>query len=156
MARIQRTLSTVAIGIVMISASALAQSGASSSLTHTVSVTVPSRVKVQVATLAAAIAPAVSASNVIATGQGLALSVRATRPWVLSIGTSSEKQVASSVRWSVGDGSDYSNLTFASVAIASGTLSTEAADARVYFQSVSQKSTADRDDATVVLTMVAP
>ncbi|HZE08422.1 MAG TPA: hypothetical protein VE110_06655 [Gemmatimonadaceae bacterium] len=155
MARIQRTLSTVAIGIVMISASALAQSGASSSLTHTVSVTVPPRVKVQVATLAA-IAPAVSAGNVVASGQGLALSVRATRPWVLSIGTSSKKQVASSVRWSVGDGSDYSNLTFASVAIASGTLSTEAADARVYFQSISQKSTADRDDATVVLTMVAP
>jgi hypothetical protein len=74
----------------------------------------------------------------------------------LSIGTRSEKQVASSVRWSVGEGSDYSNLTFASVTIASGTLSTEAADARVYLQSVSQKSTADRDDATVVLTMVAP
>ncbi|MGH7605038.1 MAG: hypothetical protein ACRENK_13720 [Gemmatimonadaceae bacterium] len=158
MARIQRTLSAVAVGIVMMSASALAQSGASSSLTHTVTVTVPPRVKVQVAALSAVAVPAVSVGNVAASSQGLALSVRATRAWVLSIGTSSAKQTPSSVRWSVMAASGYSKLTSAPVTIASGTLSAEAQDARVYFQNLAQGSTADRDgdNATVMVTMAAP
>lgn len=156
MAWIQRTLSAVALGIVTMSASARAQAGASTSLTHTVSVTVPPRVKVQVANFSAAAAPAGSVDNVAAPSQGLALSVRATRAWVLSVGSSSVKQ-APSVRWSVDGASNYSKLTSAQATIASGTLSSEAQEARVYFQNQPPRSTADRgDDATVILTMVAP
>jgi hypothetical protein len=157
MARTHRTLIVAALGIAIASRSAAAQHGASSSLTHTVSVTVPPRVKVQVAALSAA-AAATPVTNASAESQGLALSVRATRAWVLSIGTSSLKQTQSSVRWSVDADSGYSKLTADQVTIASGTLSTEANDARVYFQNVGHRATADRqgDNSTVMVTMAAP
>src|SRR4051812_35492492 len=158
MARIHRMVMAVAIGIAIVSRSAAAQHGSSTSLTHTVSVTVPPRVKVQVAALASSTAPSVSVGN-LASGQALALSVSATRAWVLSIGSGASSSQRSSVRWSVDATSGYSRLTTDQVTVASGAISTTPTDSMLFFRNLPQpKSEADAvaGQAAVILTVTAP
>jgi hypothetical protein len=85
MVRIHRTLQAVAMGIAIISSRGMAQSGSTMSLVHTVSVTVPSRVKVQVedAPTSTSFANRAVANS---STQGVAISIAATRAWVLSSG----------------------------------------------------------------------
>src|SRR4051812_5683609 len=158
MARIHRIVMAVAIGIAIMSRSAAAQHGSSTSLTHTVSVTVPPRVKVEVGTLASSASPTVSVGHV-ASAQGLALSVSATRAWVLSIGSRASSSKSSAVRWSVDANSGYSRLTADQVTIASGALSTTPTDSMLFFQNLPQaKSDSDAlaSQAPVILTVTAP
>src|SRR6185437_4291641 len=81
----RRTLMAVALGMTMISLPARAQQ-AFSSFTNTVTVTVPPRVKVQVAALAATPTP-LAVGSAKEPSQGVALTVNATRTWILSIGS---------------------------------------------------------------------
>jgi len=76
---------TLAIAMFVVSLPMFAQAG-STSLTHTVSVTVQPRVKVVVRNVAAQTAALVAGSTTVA---GLALTVSATRPWTLLIGSPS-------------------------------------------------------------------
>jgi hypothetical protein len=159
MTRIHRTLMTVAIGIAMLSRSAAAQYGSSTSLTHTVSVTVPPRVKVQVGSLASIVSPTVRVANQASPAQGLALSVSATRAWVLSIGSSAATSKGRPVRWSVDAASGFSNLTSGQSKVASGTISTEPRDTSLFFRNVpkgASDANPDGSQASVVLTVTAP
>lgn len=130
MVRIKRTLKAVAIGIAIASSSAFAQGGSSMSLVHTVSVTVPPRVKVQVAGAPVSTGSATRAVANSAT-QGLAVSVAATRAWVLSSGN---------------------------VVVASGGLPTDSQSARVFFRKpvTESESRSGSADAPIVLTIAAP
>ncbi|HXL85642.1 MAG TPA: hypothetical protein VN927_00430 [Gemmatimonadaceae bacterium] len=137
MVRLRRSLLAIVIGSAMISRVAVAQRGASSSLTHTVSVTVPPRVKVQVAAFAPTPTSALRVGSVMPSTAGLALSVSATRAWVLSIGSGSSAARNTTARWISGD---------------QGT-------ATVFFQNVFDASSADQRDHSgppVVLTISAP
>jgi hypothetical protein len=147
----------VAIGIAILSRSAAAQHGSSTSLTHTVSVTVPPRVKVQVGTVSAAVAPSVQEGKE-ASAQGLALSISATRAWVLSIGSGTASSKAASVRWSVDANSGFSKLTSDQVTVASGVLSTTPRDSMLFFQNLPQAKSQDAiaGQAPVILTVTAP
>jgi hypothetical protein len=137
MVRLRRSLLAIVIGSAMISRVAVAQRGASSSLTHTVSVTVPPRVKVQVAAFAPTPTSPLRVGSVTPSTGGLALSVSATRAWVLSIGSGSSAARNTTPRWIAGD---------------QGT-------ATVFFQNVFDASSADQRDHSgppVVLTISAP
>jgi hypothetical protein len=151
MVRTHRMVMAVAIGIAILSRSAAAQHGSSASLTHTVSVTVPSRVKVQVGSLASVVTQK-------ETAQGLALSISATRAWVLSIGSGSSPSNSAPVRWSVDAATGYSKLTSDQVTIASGALSTTPTDSMLFFQNLPQVKSRDAvaAEAPVVLTVTAP
>ena len=81
---------TLAIAMFVVSRPMYAQSG-STSLTHTVSVTVQPRVKVVVRNVATQPAAPVAGSASASGAEGLALSVTATRPWILLIGAPAEK-----------------------------------------------------------------
>jgi hypothetical protein len=141
-----------AIGIAILSRSSAAQHGSSTSLTHTVSVTVPPRVKVQVGALSSASVKSVSAAS----AQGLALSVSATRAWVLSIGSAASSK-SSAVRWSTDAVSGYSKLTADQVTVASGALSTMPTDSMLFFQNLPQaRSHDDAAQVPVILTVTAP
>jgi hypothetical protein len=158
MALTHRMVMAAALGIAITSRSAAAQHGSSTSLTHTVSVTVPPRVKVQVGALASSTSPKVSVGS-LAGAQGLALSVSATRAWVLSIGSAASSSKASSVRWSTAANSGYSRLTAEQVTVASGALSTTPTDSMLFFQNPANvKSESDNAAAqsAVVLTVTAP
>jgi hypothetical protein len=147
----------VAIGIAITSRSAAAQHGSSTSLTHTVSVTVPPRVKVQVGSLAPVSASSIQQGKT-ASSQGLALSISATRAWVLSIGSGNSASKSASVRWSVDAASGYSKLTSDQVTVASGALSTTASDSMLFFQNLPQarSQNAVGGEAPVILTVTAP
>ena len=148
---------TVAIGIAMLSRSAAAQHGSSTSLTHTVSVTVPPRVKVQVGALASFVSPSVRVASEALPVQGIALSVSATRGWVLSIGSRAPTSKSRSVRWSVDAGSGFSNLTSDQTTVASGTISTQSRDTSLFFRNLPKTaSDTNGSDAPVVLTITAP
>jgi hypothetical protein len=152
----RRTLITVALAMGMVSISAQAQQ-ASSSLTHTVTVTVPPRVKVQVAALSAT-PSLLSVSTAKESTQGVALTVNATRTWILSIGTAHASAPANSnIKWSLEAAAGFSSLS-SDVVIASGSLSNGSTAAGVYFRNVAAKdsSKADAEQAPVVFTMSAP
>jgi hypothetical protein len=157
MVSLRRTLLAVVVGSAMLSRAAVAQRGSSSSLTHTVMVTVPPRLKVQVAAVAPSAAPAIPAPSVNASTQGLSLSVSATRPWVLSVGSNISS--TGSGRWSLNPNSGFSVLTSNQVSIASGAISTGPTIATVFFRNIAAASSAqERDDngTPVVLTISAP
>jgi hypothetical protein len=158
MVRSPRTFIAIAVGLALNSAPAVAQYG-SASLTHTVSVTVPPRVKVQMAALSTASATSIKTSD-DARIQGLTLSVRATRDWVLSVGAdSSPKSGASALGWSLGDADSFDNLSSTGAVVASGVISSSPAEARLFFRTESRGSSAsgtDGDDQGVVLTITAP
>jgi hypothetical protein len=152
MVRTHRIVMAAAIGIAILSRSSAAQHGSSTSLTHTVSVTVPPRVKVQVGTLSSPSVKSVS----VASAQGLALSVSATRAWVLSIGSAASSR-SSAVRWSTDAVSGYSKLTSDQVTVASGALSTMPTDSMLFFQNLPQaRSHDDAAQVPVILTVTAP
>jgi hypothetical protein len=152
----RRTLMAVALGMTMISLSAKAQP-ASSSLTHTVTVTVPPRVKVQVAALSAT--PTVlSVGSAKEPTQGVALTVNATRTWILSVGSTRISSAANSnIRWSLDSARGFSRLSSDAV-IASGNVSSQPAAAGVYFRNgaIEPGSTIDGEQGQVVFTMSAP
>ena len=152
----RRTLMAVALGMTMISLPAMAQS-ASSSLTHTVTVTVPPRVKVQVAALSAA-PTLLSVGSAKEPTQGVALTVNATRTWILSIGSMRTSSTTNSnVRWSLDSAAAFSPLSSDAV-IASGSLSNQPAAAGVYFRNGPKQSDSaiDGEQGQVVFTMSAP
>lgn len=151
----RRTLLAVAMGMTMISLSANAQQ-ASSSLTHTVSVTVPPRVKVQVAALSAT-PSLLSVGTANQSTQGVALTVNATRTWILSIGTASSPAGNSNIRWSLDSAAGFSKLS-ADVVIASGSLSSRPSAAGVYFRSGAKEpsSKLESEQTPVVFTISAP
>jgi hypothetical protein len=152
----RRRLMAVALGMTMVSLSAKAQQ-ASSSLTHTVTVTVPPRVKVQVATLSATpTLPSVSSAK--EPTQGVAVTVNATRTWILSIGSARTSSASNSnIRWSLDSGAGFSRLSSDAV-IASGSLSNRPTAAGVYFRSggTEPSSKIDGEQGQVVFTMSAP
>ena len=92
MARVRGVLAALVMSSAAMALPAEAQSRGSASLIHTVSVTVPSRVKVRVASLAVASlavsTPAPSSnSSVRSNAEGLSLTVSASQPWVVAIGS---------------------------------------------------------------------
>ena len=149
---LRRMWTGLVLGTAMISTRAVAQKG-SVSLTHMVTVTVPARVAVQISSVAPAVQNTVQGSSVQATTNGLALSIRATQSWTLSI---------SSARKSPLNRSHDQTSSFARVGaeamIASGINSQAATDARVYFRDAADKSSnrssTERSDA-VILTVAA-
>jgi hypothetical protein len=150
------TLMAVAMGMTMISLPAKAQQ-ASSSLTNTVTVTVPPRVKVQVAALSAT-PTLLSVGSAKEPTQGIALTVNATRTWILSIGsTRTSSPTNSNIRWSLDSAAGYSRLSSNAV-IASGSLSNQPAAAGVYFRNAAKQSDSaiDGEQGQVVFTMSAP
>jgi hypothetical protein len=92
-----------------------------------------------------------------ASAQGLALSVSATRAWVLSIGSAASSK-SSAVRWSTDAVSGYSKLTSDQVTVASGALSTMPTDSMLFFQNLPQARSQDAAAAQVpvILTVTAP
>jgi hypothetical protein len=152
----RRTLMAVALGMTMISLPAKAQQ-ASSGLTNTVTVTVPPRVKVQVAALSAT-PTLLSVGSTKEPTQGVALTVNATRTWILSIGsTRTSSTTNSNIRWSLGSAAAFSRLSSDAV-IASGSLSNQSAAAGVYFRNGPKQSDSsiDGEKGQVVFTMSAP
>jgi hypothetical protein len=128
MVRIHRILKAVALGMAIISSSAFAQSGSSMSLVHTVSVTVPPRVKIQVrsAQVAGSFASRALANP---TTEGIAVSIAATRAWVLSSGN---------------------------VTVASGGLASDPRSAQVMLNASRAPSASDSARRPIVLTISAP
>lgn len=109
MAGTRGILAALAIGSAIISLPAAAQSGSSASLTHTVSVTVPPRVKVQVANFSVP-TPAVVKNAEMKT-DGLALTINASRAWVLTAGSASDAAASkSSLKWSSDSSSGLSTV----------------------------------------------
>lgn len=164
MAGFRSILTTLALGTAIISRPAIAQHGSSASLTHVVTVTVPPRVKVQVARVATSVATASVATAVAVSAnkgavQGLALSVSATRDWVLSIGSSAASP-RSHVQWSHNGNSGFSTVTNGQVNVASGTLSSDPRAATLFFRntSVAAQSVSGQagDGEPVILTVSAP
>ncbi len=152
----RRTLMAVAMGMTVISLPAKAQQ-ATSSLTHTVSVTVPPRVKVQVAALSPT-PPLVSVATAKESTQGVALTVNATRTWILSIGRMAPFAPGNSnINWSLDSATGFSKLS-ADVVIASGSLSSRPSAAGVYFRNDAKESSSKPDggQTPVVFTISAP
>ena len=112
MARLRRISIAILLGSIAASRPGFAQS-ASVSLTHTVTVTVPPRVRVSIADVAA---QRDLGTIVIPNPKGLAVSVRATQPWALSIGSPRQ----SKLQWSHSDGSGFSSVDAKEAIIASG------------------------------------
>lgn len=125
----RRIVMTLAVAMFVVSRPMFAQSG-STSLMHTVSVTVQPRVKVVVRNVVAQSAASVAGS---ATPEGLALSVSATRPWMLLIGSPSGNGARSRQTLS-GQGDVASSTQARPFTMASGS----------------------QNDGAVVLTIVAP
>ena len=93
---------------------AAAQPRGYASLTHTVSVTVPSRVKVRVASLSLSVPGPSNKSAAPSSAEGLALTVSASQPWVLAIGSRPDRATAKSqVKRSADTLSRFSVLTSA-------------------------------------------
>ena len=152
----RRTLMALALGMTIISLPAKAQQG-SSGLTNTVTVTVPPRVKVQVAALSAS-PTLLSVRSAKEPTQGVALTVNATRTWILSIGsTRTSSATNSNIRWSLDSAAGYTRLS-ADAVIASGSLSSQPAAAGVYFRNGPKQSESaiDGKQGQVVFTMSAP
>lgn len=111
MAGTRGILLALAIGSAAISLPAAAQSGSSSSLTHTVSVTVPPRVKVQVANLSVSTPGVVRNAGQTKT-DGLALTIKASRAWVLTASSASDASASKpNLQWSGDSSSGFSTVT---------------------------------------------
>jgi hypothetical protein len=161
MAGIRGILAGLAISSAIIAVPAVAQSGASASLTHTVSVTVPPRVKVQVANLSVSTPGLVRNAASQMKTDGLALTVKASRAWVLTIGSASDVAASKShLQWSSDNGSEFSTVTSTHAVVASGVRSFDAADAKLFFRSATSErartATGDMQHRQVVLTVSAP
>lgn len=159
MAGFRSILTTLALGTAIISRPAIAQHGSSTSLTHVVTVTVPPRVKIQVARVAASVATTVGVSANKGAVEGLALSVSATRDWVLSIGSSAASR-RSHVQWSLNGNTGFSTVTHGQVNIASGSLSSDPRAATLFFRNTSAAAQSVSgqagDGEPVILTVSAP
>ena len=153
MAGIRGILAGLVVGSAIVSLPAVAQSSASVSLTHTVSVTVPPRVKVQVANHSVS-TPAMVRNSVQTKTDGLALTVSATRAWVLTIGSASDAAAAKSrLQWSTDGSSGFSTVTDRHAVVAAGVRSFESKDASLFFRT----ATAPRGQSeSIVLTVAAP
>ena len=154
-----RSLLAIALGSALVSRGAVAQAGSSSSLTHTVFVTVPPRVKVQVSAFSSPSASIVNAASVGASTQGLSLSVSATQPWVMSIGSNPSSERKSEVRWSRESGAGFSKLTSSQVTVASGSLATYPKASTVFFRNTLETASSDpvsQSGAAIVVTISAP
>jgi hypothetical protein len=142
---------TLAIAVISVSRPVLAQSG-SSSFTHTLSVMVQPRVKIVVRNVAAQPAASVAGS---ATAEGLALSVSATRPWMLLIGSPSgnstrSRQTLSGQR-DVASSSQTGPLTMTSESNVGS-----AVEASISTGGVAATKAGTQNDGAVMLTIVAP
>jgi hypothetical protein len=156
MAGLRGTLAALMIGNALVASPAVAQSSGFSSLTHTVSVTVPARVKVRVASLSAATLVSAGRTVVAANANGLSLTVNATQPWVLAIGSSDAVQAKNNLQWSRDGRSQYSELTTRGAPIASGASSFEATPVSMFFRNADSASSRRGQSETVVLTVSAP
>ncbi|HUQ98125.1 MAG TPA: hypothetical protein VM166_01645 [Gemmatimonadaceae bacterium] len=147
---LRSALATLFLSTAFVSRPLVAQMGFASGI-HTVSVTIPPRVKVQVSPFSAAMSP----SSAIATNKqmgGVAVSVTATQPWILSIGTSAE--TSRSVKWSHGQNRGYVAISPQEATVASGSRGAMSADATLFVRNDSTGRTNDAD-AAVVLTLAA-
>lgn len=152
MAGTRGILAALAIGSAIIALPAAAQSGSSSSLTHTVSVTVPPRVKVQVANLSLSTPGFVR--NAASPTDGLSLSVKASRAWVLTVSSVWDAAASkSSLQWSSDSNSGFSTVTNKHVAVATGVRSFETRDANLFFRNGTIR---DTQGERIVLTVAAP
>lgn len=148
MVRVRRMLSLVAFGSALVAPPARSQQSSTVSLTHTVSVTVPPRVKVEVGKLtsSAETSPSLPATP----SAGLAVSVRATQAWALTIGST---HGSSKVQWSTQRSGGFSVVGQEKL-VASGELSLAAAAATIFFREGGQPREDESD--IVILTVVAP
>ncbi len=153
MVRLRTALTAIALASALVSRSAAAQQGSSVSLTHTVSVTVPPRVKVQVGS--AQVAQTAMHTSTQTSTNGLSLSISATQPWALSIGSAAK----SKVQWSRDGQSEFSTVTNQQSVVASGKLSQVPAAATVFVRPAasvtSSRDGGSGDSAVVMLTVVA-
>jgi hypothetical protein len=149
-------LTGLVLGSALVATQAVAQSGSSVSLTHLVMVTVPARMKVQVSNPAQAAQSSVPGSSVQATTNGLAVSIRATQAWTLSIGSTATK---SHLRWSREQNSGFAKMGGRDAIVASGTNSQLPTAATVYFRNDAANESSIRAGAqgldAVTLTVVA-
>jgi hypothetical protein len=149
-------LTGLVLGSALVSRQAVAQSGSSVSLTHLVTVTVPARVKVQVSNAAPIVQSSVAGSSVQATTNGLAVSIRATQAWTLSICSTATK---SHLRWSHEQTSGFAKMGGRDAKVASGTNSQVPAVTTVYFRNDAAKESSNRAGTegldAVTLTVVA-
>jgi hypothetical protein len=147
---------TLAIAMFVVSRPVLAQP-ASSSLTHTVSLTVQPRVKVVVRNVAtqpgAPVAGSVSASS----AEGLALSVTATRPWMLLVGTAAENG-AHSRQILVGQRNTASSAQAGAFKVASESGISSVVDASISINGADTAASnrGSQNDGAFALTIVAP
>ena len=151
MAHLRFAFVAVALSSALVSRSAAAQHGASVSLTHTVTVTVPPRVKVQVGN--AQVSPRALSVSGTPSANGLSLSVSATQPWALSIGSAAGK---SQLQWSRDGQSNFSAVTDRQATVVSGSISQIPASATVFVRSAPEpRDGGASDSAAVMLTVVA-
>lgn len=149
-------LTALALGSALIARSAAAQHGSSASLTHTVTVTVPPRVRVQVGNLLPAGQSVSRVSSVQRSTDGLAVSISATQPWSLSIGSGGK---SSHLQWSHDRISGFANVSADDATVTSGTLSQVPTTAGLFFRTVSTTESSNPvsidGSAAVMLTVVA-
>ena len=144
-------LATLFLSTALVSRPLVAQMGYATAV-HTVSVTIPPRVKVQVSSFTAS--PSSSSLANSQTSGGVAVTVTATQPWILSIGTTTKKTGA--VKWSRSQKDGYASVSANQATIASGAHGTTSADATLYLRADSAEGRANNaDEAPVVLTIVA-
>jgi hypothetical protein len=144
----QRMWSGLVLGTALLSSGAFAQ-GSSASLTHVVSVTVPPRVKVQISNAVPFVQNVASGSSVQATTNGLAVSIRATQSWSLSISSNNK----SPIKWSHDQASGFARIGSDAI-VASGTNSQIPTAASVYFRGDAARDSSNPADA-VILTVAA-
>jgi hypothetical protein len=142
-----RMWSGLVLGTALLSSGAFAQ-GSSVSLTHMVTVTVPPRVKVQISSTAPVV-QMTNGSSVKATTNGLALSIRATQSWSLSISSVNK----SPIKWSHDQASGFARIGSDAI-VASGTNSQIPTAASVYFRSDAVRDSSNPADP-VILTVAS-
>ena len=153
MTALRRTLATLVLGSAIVARPVLGQQGASVSLTHTVSVTVPPRLKVQVGSAASMSSPTSASAD---RSNALAVSVSATRAWVLSIGSARGSQV----EWATTANAGFTGVGRRDATIAAGEISPTPTAATLFLRSMTAGKVAGQigGEATepVILTVVAP
>ena len=153
MVGLRSILAGLAIGSAIMALPANAQSPASTSLIHTVVVTVPPRVKVRVASLAVSAPSSIRVSSAQPNTAGLALTIKATQAWVLSIGSESGAATRKSgLQWSRDGLSQFSAVTTGDIPVASGVSSSDSKAANLVFRNANGNS----DGESVLLTISAP
>jgi hypothetical protein len=156
MIRLRGMWTGLVLGSALVSRLAVAQNGSSVSLTHMVTVTVPPRVKVQVTNFAPAAQSAVTGSSVQSTTNGLALSIRATQSWTLTISLAAR---TSQLQWSHDQASGFAQLGGHDAIVVSGTNAQVATAATVFFRNAATNGSSSRTSTegsdTVMLTVAA-